>query len=275
MGEENAVEKVEQSPGVAGLQEVVGHGFIEDDPLADLRNHFYPESCDPLIQRLGEANSVSEVLSLVGEAERFETMQLTQAVATIQHLQKLAQHFKKARHDGETANLMHEFNSQLKDSPQYSKLLGLIHEHLHQFPHNELAFILMCLSRFQEPLYKPLLRDIFLLLQRNMDSLDLEALSYLSVGLRPNWLIHTERDFGMVWRTAMAQSLPRLQHHLLNCASPEELKQVAICFNRITKVISYRMLDQLADKALWMIQGGQLDRVDQEHLSTMNKSCNY
>lgn len=97
MGEENAVEKVEQSPGVAGLQEVVGHGFIEDDPLADLRNHFYPESCDPLIQRLGEANSVSEVLSLVGEAERFETMQLTQAVATIQHLQKLAQHFKKSQ----------------------------------------------------------------------------------------------------------------------------------------------------------------------------------
>ena len=271
MGEENTVEKIDQSQGMAGLQEVVGRGFIEDDPLADLRKQFYPEICDPLIERLSEANSVSEVLSLVGEAERFETMQLTQAVATIQHLQKLAQHFKKARHDVETVNLMQEFNTQLKDSPQYSKLLGLIHEQLHQFPHNELAFILMCLGRFQEPLYNPLLRDIFLLLQRNMDSLDLDALSYLSVGLRPNWLIHTERDFRMVWRMAMAQSLPRLQHHLLNCTSPEELKQVAICFNRITSIISYRMLDQLAEKAMCMIQGGQLDKVDQDHLSTLNK----
>ena len=271
MGEGKTVEKIEESQGRAGLQEVFERGFIEDDPLADLRNHFYPESTDPLMERLSEANSVSEVLSLVDEAESFDTMQLTQAVATIQHLQKLAQHFNKARHDVETLNLMQEFNSQLKDSPQYSKLLRLIREQLHQFPHNELAFILMCLGRFQEPLYNPLLRDIFLLLQRNMNNLDLDALSYLSVGLRPTWLIHTERDFRMVWRMAMAQSLPRLQHHLLNCTSPEELKQVAICFNRITDIISDRMLDQLADRALSMIQGGQLDGVDQEHLSTLNK----
>ena len=271
MVEEKTVENIEKSQSRAGLQEVFKRGFIEDDPLADLRNQFYPESCDPLMERLSEANSVSEVLSLVGEVEKLEPMQLTQAVATIQHLQKLAQHFSKARHDVETLNLMQSFNTQLKDSPQYSKLLRLIHEQLHQFPHNELAFILMCLGRFQEPLYNPVLRDIFLLLQRNMNNLDLDTLSYLSVGMRPNWLFHTERDFRMVWRMAMAQSLPRLQHHLLNCTSPEELKQVAICFNRITSIISDRMLDQLADKAICMIQGGQLDRVDQEHLSTLNK----
>ena len=271
MVEEKPFKKIDQNKNRVGLQEVFEGGFTEDDPLADLRNHFYPESSDPLVERLSETNSVSEVLNLVGDVERLETMQLTQAVATIQHLQKLARHFNKARHDVATLNLMQDFNTQLKNSPHYSKLLNLIHDQLHQFPHNELAFILMCLSRFEEPLYNPVLRDIFLVLQRNINTLDLETLSYLSVGLRPNWLVQTGEDFRMVWRMAMAQCLPRLQHHLLNCSSPEELKQVAICFNRMTNIISDRMMDQLADKAMHLIKSGQVDRVDQDHLSTLNK----
>ena len=172
----------------------------------------------------------------------------------------------------ETLRLMQKFNSQLRESPQYDKLLWQIQKHLHHFPHNELAYMLMCLTRFQEPLFNPVLRDIFLLLQRNMNILDLEALSYLSVGMRaPNWLFHAENNFRLVWRTALAQSLPRLQHHLVNCSSSEELKQVAICINRMSKIVSDRMLDQLAEKSLNMIKGGLLDGLDQDHLSTLNK----
>ena len=100
-----------------------------------------------------------------------------------------------------------QFNEQLKADPLYEKLLQLIHSKIEDFPHNEVAFILMGLRKFQEPLCSPVLRDLFIHLQRNMDTLDMETLSYLSVGLRPRF--YTLDNYRLVWRMAMAQSLPR------------------------------------------------------------------
>jgi hypothetical protein len=91
----------------------------------------------------------------------------------------------------------------------------------------------MGLRKFQEPLCSPVLRDIFILLQRNMDTLGMEALSYLSVGLRPRF--YQLDNYRLVWRMAMAQSLPRLQRHLLDCNTADQLKRIAICFSNMTR----------------------------------------
>ena len=160
-----------------------------------------------------------------------------------------------------------QFNEQLKADPLYEKLLQLIHSKIEDFPHNEVAFILMGLRKFQEPLCSPVLRDLFIHLQRNMDTLDMETLSYLSVGLRPRF--YTLDNYRLVWRMAMAQSLPRLQHHLVHCEDPEQLKRIAICFSNMTSIISDRMMDQMKETVLGMIDSGELCKL--EHLATLSK----
>ena len=160
-----------------------------------------------------------------------------------------------------------QFNEQLKADPLYEELLDLVHSKVEEFPHNELAFILMGLRKFQEPLCSPVLRDLFIHLQRNMETLDMETLSYLSVGLRPRF--YTLDNYRLVWRMAMAQSLPRLQHHLVHCEDPEQLKRIAICFSNMTSIISNRMMDQMKEKVLSMIDNGELSKV--EHLPTLSK----
>ena len=95
---------------------------------------------------------------------------------------------------------MVHFNKQLRSDPRYQQLMGLILTkvgpatvwnldrydpnmlQVDEFPHNELAFILMGLRKFQEPLCSLVLRDIFIRLQRNMAELDMETLSYLRQG---------------------------------------------------------------------------------------------
>ena len=67
----------------------------------------------------------------------------------------------------------------------------------------------------------------------------------------------------------MAQSLPRLQQHLLACNTPEQLKRLAICFSNMTSIISDRMMDQMKDKVTSMIESGQLSEL--EHLSVLGK----
>jgi len=249
------------------FEEIFEQGFATGDPLFDLRNYFYPESEDPVVEQLSSAGSVAEVLETLAEQEKVETQHLTQAVATIHHLQKLANHLGQANHDDEYRNVVVQFNEQLKADPLYEELLDLVHSKVEEFPHNELAFILMGLRKFQEPLCSPVLRDLFIHLQRNMETLDMETLSYLSVGLRPRF--YTLDNYRLVWRMAMAQSLPRLQHHLVHCEDPEQLKRIAICFSNMTSIISNRMMDQMKEKVLSMIDNGELNKV--EHLPTLSK----
>jgi len=249
------------------FEEIFEQGFAAGDPLFDLRNYFYPESEDPVIEQLSSAGCVAEVLETLSDQEQVETQHITQAVATIHHLQKLAHHVGQANHDDEYRNVVVQFNEQLKADPLYEKLLERIHSKVEDFPHNELAFILMGLRKFQEPLCSPVLRDLFIHLQRNMETLDMETLSYLSVGLRPRF--YTLDNYRLVWRMAMAQSLPRLQHHLVQCEDPEQLKRIAICFSNMTSIISDRMMDQMKDKVLSMIARGHLSKL--EHLPTLSK----
>ena len=82
-------------------------------------------------------------------------------------------HLVQANHDDEYRNVVVQFNEQLKADPLYEELLDLVHSKVEEFPHNELAFILMGLRKFQEPLCSPVLRDLFIHLQRNMETLDI------------------------------------------------------------------------------------------------------
>ena len=79
------------------FEEISEQGFDGSDPLYDLRNYFHPESEDPIIDKLSNANSVIEVLDVVArQVVKVDHQHLTQAVATIHHLQKLGSQIHKA-----------------------------------------------------------------------------------------------------------------------------------------------------------------------------------
>ena len=117
----------------------------------------------------------------------------------------------------------------------FRTLCTIIQEKIKEFPYNELSFLMMALRKFQEPLSSPVLRDIYVHLQENMNSLDIETLSYMSVGLRPRFHIDKYR---LVWRLGLVRAMPRLQQLLVNCQTPEDLRKVVICFYNMASLIS-------------------------------------
>lgn len=100
----------------------------------------------------------------------------------------------------------------------------------------------------------------------NVDTMQIETLSYLSVALRNRF--HTEK-YRLVWRLGLVPAVPRLQHHLLNCQSMEELRQIVICFHNLAFLISDRMMDQLMTVVMKFINQGELKKV--ENFNILNK----
>jgi len=237
------------------FEEIFEHGFIGEDLLFDLRNYFYPESDDPLIIQLSHAGCVVEVMELVTHLEEFKHQYITQAVATLHHLQKLVGYVGRTDHHQDFNNNRKMFNEQLREYATFQTLCNIIQTNIKEFPHNELAFLMMALRKFDEPLSSPVLRDIYLHLQENMNSLDTESLSYLSVGMRPRFHIDKYR---LVWRLGLARSMPRLQHLLLTCQTPEDLRQVVICFYNMATLVSDKMMKQLMEIVTQFIEKGEL-----------------
>eukprot|EP00090_Calanus_glacialis_P011596 TRINITY_DN19974_c0_g1_i1.p1 TRINITY_DN19974_c0_g1~~TRINITY_DN19974_c0_g1_i1.p1 ORF type:complete len:964 (-),score=236.03 TRINITY_DN19974_c0_g1_i1:108-2897(-) len=237
------------------FEEIFEHGFTGEDPLFDLRNYFYPESEDPQVIQLSHAGCVLEVLEIVTKLEQFKHQHITQAVATLHHLQKLSGFVGQADHYEDYRQNRVIFNEQLRENEMFETLCDIIHKNIEEFPHNELAFLLMALRKFSEPLSSPALRDIYLHLQKNLESLDIEALSYMSVGFRPRF--HIDR-YRMVWRLGLARAMPRLQHLLLNCQTPEDLRKVVICFYNMAALVSDKMMKQLVQKVTQFIESGEL-----------------
>jgi len=242
------------------FEEIFEHGFVGgEDLLFDLRNYFYPESDDPLIIQLSHAGCVVEVLDYVSNLEEFKHEYITQAVATIHHLQKLIGYIGKTDHIQDFRVNREIFNQQLREYDMFNTLCDIIQNNIEEFPHNELAFLMMALRKFDEPLSSPVLRDIYIHLQENMDSLDTESLSYMSVGMRPRYNSgYIGDNYRHVWRIGLASALPRLQQLLVTCETPEELRKVAICFYNMAVLISNTMMDQLARKVTEFIEGGDL-----------------
>ena len=131
-------------------------------------------------------------------------------------------------------------------------MLHLIHKNVTNIPHNELGFIYMALRKFNVAFSSDVLRDIYMHLLDNVGTMDIETLSYMSVGLRSRFHQDNHR---LVWRLALVEAMPRLQHHLLTCTTISELRQIVICFNNLNYLISDRMMDQLMDKVTMLMEG--------------------
>lgn len=118
----------------------------------------------------------------------------------------------------------------------------------------------MALRKFKLAYSSPLLCDIYLHLMDDVESMDLETLSYLSVGLRNRF--HTDNStYRMVCRLGLVKTLPRLQHLLLTCQTVEELRQIVICFYNLAFLISDRMMEQLVAKVTEFMENGELRKL--------------
>ena len=248
------------------FEEIFDHGFSGEDPLFDLRNYFYPESEDPSIVHLSNAGCVLEVLDHVTKMSDPQPQHMTQAVATLHHLFKLSGFVGQADHYEDYRNNAMEFNNQLRENEMFCQLCHLIHQIMPSFNNNELAFIYMALRKFGISFSDLLMRDIYLTLSDNFKTLDIETLSYLSVGLRSRF--HTEMS-RPVWRLGLVKAIPRLQEHLRDCTTPDELRKIVICYYNLAFLISDKMMDQLVEKVETFIQSGELNKP--ANLQLLNK----
>ncbi len=71
------------------FEEIFELGFEGEDPLFDLRHHFYTGSGDSTLDRLSHAVSVAEVLNTIAELEQPNSQHLTQ-VLIILHCIKIS-----------------------------------------------------------------------------------------------------------------------------------------------------------------------------------------
>ena len=248
------------------FEEIFDHGFSGEDPLFDLRNYFYPESDDPSIVQLSNAGCVLEVLDHVTNMTDPQHSHITQAVATLHHLFKLSGFVGQADHYWDYRNNAQEFNSQLRENELFGQLCQLIHEKIPAFNNNELAFMYMAMRKFGISSSDHLLRDIYLTLSDNFKTLDIETLSYLSVGLRSRF--HTDLN-RPVWRLGLIKAIPRMQELLRDCRTPEELRKIVICFYNLAFLISDKMMDQLVEKVEIFIRSGDLAKP--ANLQLLNK----
>ena len=248
------------------FEEIFDHGFSGEDPLFDLRNYFYPESEDPSIVQLSNAGCVLEVLDHVTKMSEPQHTHITQAVATLHHLFKLSGFVGQADHYEDYRNNAMEFNSQLRENELFGGLCQLIQQKIPAFHNNELAFIYMALRKFGITPSDLLMRDIYMTLSDNFKTLDIETLSYLSVGLRSRF--HTEMN-RPIWRLGLIKAIPRLQELLRDCATPEELRKIVICYYNLAFLISDKMMDQLVEKVEIFIQSGDLNKP--ANLQLLNK----
>jgi len=236
------------------FEEIFEHGFAAgEDPLFDLRNYFYPESDDPTVIQLSNAGCVMEVLEVVTSLDSPSHEHITQSIATLHHLLKLSGFVGKADYYEDYRNNVVEFNSQLQESEHYHQLLELIHKNILKIPDHELGYIYMALRKFHLDHSSILLRDIYLRVMDNVDNMDIRTLSYLSVGLR-------NRQNRMTWRLGLVQTMPRLQQLLKECKTLSDLRKIVICFYNLNFIVSDRMMNQLKDKVLFMIDSGQIGR---------------
>jgi len=240
------------------FEEVFEFGLREEDPLNDLRYYLYPSSNDPAILALASAASVQTVLDIISDLNEPTIEQLTQAVATLEHLQKLCNFIDGANYGDEYRGNFRKFNEQLRESAGYQKLCQQIVNNMDKFDLTKLAFIMMSMRRFIEPLSSVMMQKIFIRLRRNILELDIQGLSYFSVAMRSRFLsLYNEMDSGredsysrhnLVWRLALAPALPNLESCLKECETAEDLRKIAIVFNSLSGIISERLMNLLAEK---------------------------
>ena len=166
-----------------------------------------------------------------------------------------------------------EFNTQLKDNSKFVQLYDIIHQNINKIPHHELGFIFMALRKFDVEVSSPLMRDIYLKLMDNVDIMNSETLSYLSVGLRGRenaMLITTNNRYPWSgWRLALVPTIPRLKYLLETCQSTEELRRIVICFYNLSFLMSDNMMSLLTRKVMRLIKSGELRNPD--NLSLLGK----
>lgn len=253
------------------FEEVFEFGLREEDPLNDLRFYLYPDSTDPAILALASAGSVQTILDIIADLDAPSVEHLSQAVATLEHLQKLCNLIDGANYGDEYRGNFRKFNEQLRESAGYRRMCEHIVNSMDKFGLTELAFIMMSMRRFQEPLSSVMMQKIFIRLRRNILELDIKGLSYFSVAMRSRFLSlydemgsNRERSFtnykhSLVWRLALAPALPRLEECLKDCDNAEDLRKIAIVFTSLSSIVSDRMMNLLADKAREFIRDNKFE----------------
>ena len=120
------------------------------------------------------------------------------------------------------------------------------------------------------PLSDRRMQRIQIYLQNQFDEMSLTSLSYFTVALRGKLSKETSiLETSLTWGLTLSKSLPRIKYlldHEVNSA--QELKQVAICFNSASRIVSDELMEIFTDKVSQLIDQGKMK--DDEGQSLLN-----
>lgn len=153
--------------------------FGDESPLEDLRKILYPNCKDPGVNAIINASSVKDLFDCFTKLSQPSTLHTTQALATLFHFRKICC-FLLTTTWTERSAVASEFNATLhvKWKPQFDYLIETLEKQVPEIQVNHLAFVLLCLKRFELPPTSKIVQDIHLRISDNIANMDLIGLSY-------------------------------------------------------------------------------------------------
>lgn len=226
----------------------------------DLRNILYPNTTDPNIKAISEANTIEEVFDILDKAAVLKPQHLAQSLATFHTLQKIEANIE---HDfsAQFIELVSKFNQNLLNHAKFSSLLENINLAIDKMTLEEAAFSILALRKIGVPLSDDVQVKLYLKLKHNVDQMDIGSISYLSNALRPRNSVDSNAPIN-AWKFGLLPFVPRLDELLETCSTTSDLSKIAICFTNINIFVSDKMMKKFSDKFKSFVEAGMYSSAD-------------
>lgn len=235
----------------------IEHELYEDQPLF-LRTVLYPNTTDPLINKINSCTSLQQVLDLVNEeSKQLDYRHLTQMVLVMWDLFKVLHHIKGMRWDKSMINM--SYLNELHKSNKFKKILKLIYTNLDKFDVYSLSYVMLYLNKLGIKHDNDLLKEITQnVLCRLLENYKNDSASRFLV------TVFTEQNLRSLY--TVLPLVPHILNSVDECRTAEDLKYLAICLTNIRVFITKDVLNKYKTKVMELMNKGGFDTVDYKPL---------
>lgn len=225
--------------------------FGDEDPLEDLRNYLYPKSSDSRVNELSSAETVDDVFRIIEAIPPNERNHehAAQSLSTLYYLKKY----------WEFSNDDDPFEG-LTSKAEFRGLVARVEGRKDAYDLDTLSYLFLSLRRLSVALSDPRMQRIQIHLQNRFGVMSLTSLSYFSVALRGKFVKETPiMETSLTWGLTLSKALPRIKTLLERIENAQEMKNVAICFNSASRIVSDELMELFAEKVIQLIDEGKMN----------------
>lgn len=235
----------------------IEHELYEDQPLF-LKTMLYPNTTDPLINKINNCTSFQQVLDLVNEESvQLDYRHLTQMVLVMWDLFKVLHHVNGMRWDKSITKT--SYLDELHKSNEFKKILTLIDTNLDNFDVYSLSYVMLYLNKLGIKHDSNLLKEITQkVLYRLLENYKNDSGSRFLV------TVFSEQNLRSLY-TALPL-VPHVLNSVDNCCTAEDLKYLAICLTNIRVFITKDVVNKYKTKVLELINKGCFNTADYKPL---------